>query len=108
MTELHLRHCSALSKDSKPLEQHQIDALLAELADWQQPRPTEIQRVFSFQDYYQTMAFVNAVAWIAHHNDHHPEMQVGYNQCTVVFSTHSVKGLSLNDFICAAKVDRLL
>ena len=53
------------------------------------------------------MAFVNAVAWIAHKEDHHPDMEVGYNKCRVRYSTHSVGGLSLNDFICASKVDGL-
>ncbi len=67
-----------------------------------------IERRFSFGDYHHTMAFVNAVAWIAHAEDHHPELQVFYNHCTVRFNTHAVAGLSLNDFICAAKVDALL
>ena len=67
----------------------------------------EIRRTFSFGDYYKSMAFVNAVAWIAHREDHHPDMTVGYNKVTVAFSTHSVSGLSENDFICAAKIDAL-
>jgi 4a-hydroxytetrahydrobiopterin dehydratase len=54
------------------------------------------------------MAFVNAVAWIAHAEDHHPDLLVSYNRCTVRFNTHSVGGLSVNDFICAAKLDALL
>jgi 4a-hydroxytetrahydrobiopterin dehydratase len=53
------------------------------------------------------MAFVNAVAWIAHREDHHPDVALGYDRCTVRFATHAVSGLSLNDFICAAKVDAL-
>jgi len=67
----------------------------------------EIRRTFAFKDYYASMAFVNAVAWIAHREDHHPDMAVGYNKVTVVFSTHSVGGLSENDFIGAAKIDAL-
>ena len=54
------------------------------------------------------MAFVNAVAWVAHREDHHPDMEVGYNRCAVQFSTHSVGGLSENDFISAAKIDVLI
>ncbi len=54
------------------------------------------------------MAFVNALAWIAHTEDHHPDLQVGYYRCTVRFSTHSVGGISVNDFICAAKADALV
>jgi 4a-hydroxytetrahydrobiopterin dehydratase len=53
------------------------------------------------------MAFVNALAWIAHVEDHHPDVEFGYNYCRVHWSTHTVNGLSLNDFICAAKVDGL-
>jgi 4a-hydroxytetrahydrobiopterin dehydratase len=67
-----------------------------------------IQRQYLFRDYHRTMAFVNALAWIAHAEDHHPDLLVSYNRCTVRFNTHAVGGLSVNDFICAAKVDALL
>jgi 4a-hydroxytetrahydrobiopterin dehydratase len=67
-----------------------------------------IVRTFKFNNYYDTMAFVNVVAMVAHRQDHHPDMKVSYNTCRVEFSTHSVGGLSLNDFICAAKVDGIL
>ncbi len=67
-----------------------------------------ITRSCSFADYHHTMAFVNAVAWIAHAEDHHPELLVSYGRCTLRFNTHSVGGISINDFICAAKVDALL
>jgi 4a-hydroxytetrahydrobiopterin dehydratase len=67
-----------------------------------------ISRIFKFKNYYDTMAFVNVVAMVAHQQDHHPEMTVTYNTCRVVYSTHSVDGLSMNDFICAAKVDGIL
>ena len=67
-----------------------------------------IERRFEFPNYHRTMAFVNAVAWIAHAEDHHPDLTVGFGHCVVRYQTHSVGGLSLNDFICAAKVDALL
>ena len=66
-----------------------------------------IEKTFQFGDYHHTLAFVNAVAWIAHREDHHPDIAFGYNRCTLRFNTHSVGGISLNDFICAAKVDAL-
>jgi len=66
-----------------------------------------IEKTFRFPDYHRTMAFVNAVAWIAHREDHHPDIAFGYNRCTLRFNTHSVGGISINDFICAAKVDAL-
>lgn len=62
---------------------------------------------FTFKNYYQTTAFVNAVAWIAHCQDHHPDITFGYKNCTIVFSTHAIGGLSENDFICAARIDNL-
>lgn len=67
-----------------------------------------IQKRYDFADYHRTMAFVNAVAWVAHVEDHHPDLAVSYDRCTVRFSTHAVGGISVNDFICAAKVDALL
>ena len=67
-----------------------------------------IRKEFRFADYFRTMAFVNAVASVAHREDHHPEIEVGYARCIVHYSTHDVGGLSLNDFICAAKVEDLL
>jgi 4a-hydroxytetrahydrobiopterin dehydratase len=68
----------------------------------------EIRKTYDFKNYYETMAFVNGVAWIAHRADHHPELEVGYNKCTVRYSTHSVGGLSENDFDGAAKIESLL
>jgi len=65
-------------------------------------------KLYPFKNYYETMAFVNALAWIAHREDHHPDIEVGYNRCHVRFSTHSIKGLSENDCICAAKINALL
>ena len=67
-----------------------------------------IQKQFEFADYHRTMAFVNALAWVAHSEEHHPDLLVSYSRCTVRFNTHSVGGISINDFICAAKVDALL
>ena len=67
-----------------------------------------IEKSFSFDNYYQTMAFVNAVAFISHTQDHHPHLSIEFKRCTVRFNTHDVAGLSLKDFDCAAHVDALL
>src|SRR4029078_12308599 len=64
-----------------------------------------IRREFAFRDFYRTMSFVNALAHVANIEDHHPDLEVGYNYCHVTFTTHAVRGLSENDFVCAAKVD---
>ena len=66
-----------------------------------------ISKTYSFENYYQTIAFVNAVAWMTHREDHHPDLTVNYNSCRVAYTTHDLGGLSENDFICAAKVDAL-
>ena len=83
-------------------------AMLGQLDDWGLDETgKQISRGFEFKNYYETMAFVNALAWIAHREDHHPDLQVGYSRVLVRFSTHSIGGLSENDFICAAKIDAL-
>lgn len=79
---------------------------LIHLPQWT-ARNGALHRRFSFADFHQTMAFVNAVAWIAHRADHHPDMEVGYNRCELRWNTHSAGGLTLKDVICAAQVDQL-
>jgi 4a-hydroxytetrahydrobiopterin dehydratase len=66
-----------------------------------------IVKTYRFPDYHQTMAFVNATAWISHREDHHPDLAVGFNQCAVTYTTHSAGGLTAHDFACAAKIDAL-
>ena len=84
----------------------EIDRILAAVPGWALVNGA-IEKRYDFPDFHRTMAFVNVVAWIAHIEDHHPDLTVGYSRCTVRFNTHSVGGISLNDFICAAKVDAL-
>jgi 4a-hydroxytetrahydrobiopterin dehydratase len=67
----------------------------------------QLVRTFGFSNYYRTMAFVNALAFLSHAEDHHPEMTVTYKNCIVRYDTHTAGGLSLNDFICAAKASAL-
>jgi 4a-hydroxytetrahydrobiopterin dehydratase len=67
-----------------------------------------IEKAYSFPDFHRTIGFVNALAWIANAEDHHPDLAVSYSRCVVRFNTHSVKGISINDFICAARVDALV
>ena len=88
----------------------QAELLRKELhPDWQIADDIKsVKRSLRFKDFYRTMSFVNALAHVANTEDHHPDMAVGYNYCNVTFSTHAIGGLSENDFICAAKLDRLL
>jgi len=106
MSELSGRKCRPCEGGMAPLARAEIDVLLAQIPGWEYTDGA-IARTYSFKDYYQTMAFVNAVAWIAHRADHHPDLTVGYNQCRVTYTTHAINGLSENDFICAARIDAL-
>ncbi len=105
--ELASQQCSNLSADNAALNNDEASALLSQLEpQWQ--LNTEQQTIhfsYTFKNYYQTMAFVNRIAQIAHQQNHHPDLLVSYNRCTVTYSTHSVGGLSINDFICAAKIN---
>lgn len=80
---------------------------LAQLSGWRLAG-AEIVKTYDFADHYQVMAFANAVAWISHGQDHHPEMEIGFRRCRIRYATHSVGGLSDKDFTCAALVDALL
>lgn len=86
-----------------------VEELQRGLPEWSVAEDGQaITRTFRFPDYYRTLAFVNALAWIAHEQDHHPDLGVHYDRCVVRYSTHDVGGLSENDFICAAKADALV
>lgn len=85
----------------------EIQEHLATLPGWELVGGA-LTREYRFKNYYRTMAFANAVAWLAHQEDHHPELVIGYKTCEVRYRTHAIGGISGNDFICAAKVDRLL
>ena len=91
----------------------QVVAKLAQLEGWTLTGDgtliaIAIEKTFSFDNYYQTIAFVNALAFIAHAQDHHPDLSVHFNRCVVRFNTHDVNGISITDFDCAARVDALL
>lgn len=107
-SDLASRHCKPCEGGQRApaLAQAEIDALLKQLDGWTLQQGV-ISRTFEFKDFYQTMAFVNAVAWMAHRENHHPDLSVSYRRCRLEYSTHSVNGLTEHDFICAAKADAL-
>jgi 4a-hydroxytetrahydrobiopterin dehydratase len=107
MNDLAGRQCNA---DAQLLDSKQTAHYLSWLApQWELAADGKaISRVFSFANYYETIAFVNLVASVAHRQDHHPELNVSYNHCRVEYSTHSAGGLTDNDCICAAKIDKML
>lgn len=108
MSDLRQRRCSPCEGGVDPLDQTAIDQYLDQLPGWQQAEDGMIERTFEFKNYYQTVAFFNAVAWMSHQEDHHPDCAIGYRQCNVRYITHAIGGLSENDFICAAKVNAIL
>lgn len=109
MSGLTEKTCKPCEGGVKPLSADEARKMLEQLNGWTLDDANKIiQQDFRFKNYYQTMAFVNAMAWIAHQEDHHPDIEVGYNHCLINYSTHAISGLSENDFICAAKIDALL
>jgi 4a-hydroxytetrahydrobiopterin dehydratase len=107
VTELALRKCRACDGDMPVLTRETAAGLLKQLSTaWALTENAHaIRREFGFRDFYRTMSFVNALAHVANIEDHHPDLEVGYNYCRVTFTTHAIRGLSENDFVCAAKVD---
>ena len=106
MNSLALRKCKPCEGGSEPLNDKEVESLLAHLTGWRVAFG-QITKLYSFDNHYQAVAFLNAAAWVSHREDHHPDIPVGFNTCRVAYKTHAVNGLSENDFICAAKLDAL-
>ncbi|MBY0475974.1 MAG: 4a-hydroxytetrahydrobiopterin dehydratase [Nitrosomonas sp.] len=104
--DLTSKQCKPCEGGVPPLSDIAVADYLKQIDDWRL-QDKQISKTYDFKNYYQTMAFVNAVAWVSHREDHHPDMLVGYNKCVVTYTTHAIGGLSENDFICAAKIDKL-
>ena len=104
MTDFLAQKCQARAS---AMSQDAIRNHLAQMSGW---RHTDgaIEKRFAFKGWLETVAFVDALAWICHVEDHHPDLRVSYDRCTIRFSTHSAGGVSRNDFICAAKADALV
>lgn len=93
----------------EPLRADVAQALVAQVSGWSISTDGKmLTRRFEFKGFYKTMAFINALAWIANRENHHPDFEAGYNYCVVNFTTHAIGGLSENDFICAAQVNALV
>lgn len=109
MSELTSKHCVPCEGGVASLTREQTTQLIKQLnSEWQLSDDNKsIMRSFKFKNFYHTMSFVNAVAHVANNEDHHPDLEVGYNYCNVRYNTHAIDGLSENDFICAAKIDSL-
>jgi 4a-hydroxytetrahydrobiopterin dehydratase len=105
-SDLVKKHCKPCEGGVAPYNAQQAKEMLKELKSWI-VEDGKLVKLYPFKNYYETMAFVNALAWISHREDHHPDLLVGYNKCRVEYSTHAIGGLSENDFICAAKAEAL-
>ena len=104
------KHCAPLPSGTRALDEGQIRTLLAEIPRWKlgpagADHPRRLERRFEYNDFRAAMAFLNRVAMIADAEQHHPDLQVRYNKVDVAIWTHSIGGLSENDFILAAKLD---
>jgi 4a-hydroxytetrahydrobiopterin dehydratase len=106
MSNLLHQRCQALAGGT-PMDDAQIRSHLAQVSGWQLKNGA-IEKTFSFRNYHETLGFVNALGWIANTEDHHPELRVTFDRCMVRFDSHDVGGISVNDFICAAKADALV
>ena len=95
-----------LIRGAPTLAEAAIAESLAVLPGWTHVAD-RIAKTYRFANYHETMAFVNAVAWIAHRADHHPDLSVHYNRVVVSYSTHDAGGITRNDLVCAARVERL-
>ena len=107
MNELARKKCVPCEGGVAPLSPEQVRPLLKGLEGWALESDGMIAKTYRFKNYFETMAFANAAAWVSHREDHHPDMMVGYDKCRVAYITHAINGLSENDFICAAKLDAL-
>lgn len=101
------RHCQACEGGVAPLDVAAATQMLHALPEWALGKEW-LEKIFIFRNHYEAMAFVNAVAWVSHRENHHPELTVGYKDVRVRYWTHAIDGLSENDFICAAKLEKLL
>ena len=103
------RHCKPCEGGVDPMSREQAESLASQVGGWELSADGKlISRRFEFKGFYKTIAFINAMAWIANSENHHPDFSAGYNYCLINFTTHAVDGLSENDFICAAKINALL
>jgi len=104
--DLAARHCKPCEGGASPLSLEESERFMSGISGWERAEGTIAKR-FEFKNYCQTMGFVNAVAWIAQSQGHHPDLEVSYRSCRVSYTTHAIGGLSENDFISAARVDAL-
>ena len=100
------KKCTPCEGGVAPMTAPQIEQMLGQVDQWEYVED-HIEKTYNFKNYYETISFVNAVAWVSNQEGHHPNMEVNFRDCKVNYWTHAIGGMSENDFICAAKVDAL-
>lgn len=109
MTSVNKNRCLPCEGISAILSSDTVNKMLSKIQGWNldENKGTYIYRIFQFDNFAQNMAFINVVAWIAEKEGHHPNIEVEFTFCKVKFWTHSIGGLSENDFICAEKINAI-
>jgi len=103
------KHCKPCEGGVEPMNRAEAEAMMDQVPGWElSDDATTLTRRFEFKGFYKCVSFINAMAWIANSENHHPDFSAGYNYCEVNFTTHAIDGLSENDFICAAKINALM
>ena len=106
MSDLTEKHCEPCEGGIAAMDTNRANEQLQKLDQWEiDVNSKKISKQFSFKNFHRTMSFVNAVAWVANQENHHPDIELGYNYCNISLTTHAIDGLSVNDFIVAAKID---
>lgn len=109
MSELSEKKCQACEGGVPPVGPQEAKRMLAQVPGWSLDENSKyLFRKFKFKGFYATMSLVNAVAYMAQKEGHHPDMEVGYDSLQIKYTTHAIDGLSENDFICAAKINDLV
>lgn len=104
--QLQQLHCQSIGKPNL-LDKEQRDIYLKQIPGWEYSVEKTISRLYSFKNYHLTLSFINAIAEIFHKENHHPDIEFGYNYCNIKLTTHSVSGVTLYDFICASQIDQI-
>lgn len=103
------KKCQACEGKAQALDLITTKKYLSQVPEWALSKDSlSIFRKFTFKSFYPTMSFINAIAYIAQQEGHHPDVEFGYNYCTIKFTTHALNALSINDFICAAKINKII
>jgi 4a-hydroxytetrahydrobiopterin dehydratase len=108
LSELASEHCKACEQGTPPLSEEDAAGLAADVPEWQREGNQKLRREFSFPNFRDAFGFVARVALVAESEGHHPDIELGWGRATFDLTTHAASGLTRNDFVMAAKIDRLL